>query len=122
MSFQDLTGAGIGHTTAIGPAAGCTVYPLDDVVTHVQWVRIFGQHIHRKSVLKSRGFKGVLPPGSALWFTRAAFTAAEIFESRKKWDDAIRIYERVVESEVAAAAEARLRIERLRKQRWANPG
>ena len=52
-----------------------------------------------------------------LWFVRAAFSGAALKESAGAWDDAIRIYERVVESGIPAAADAKIRIDRAVNQR-----
>ena len=58
-------------------------------------------------------------PGDALWFTRAAFSAAEIRESQEKWNEAIGIYQRVAGAGIAAAAEAEARIQRIREKQGA---
>ncbi len=50
----------------------------------------------------------------AVWFTRAAFTAAAMKEEDKQIADAIKIYERVVGAGVPAGDDARQRIEKLR--------
>lgn len=56
--------------------------------------------------------------GAALWFTKAAFGAAQIAETREKWRQAINIYQRVLDADVAAAAEAQKRIRRIRLDHW----
>ncbi|MBP7275311.1 MAG: tetratricopeptide repeat protein [Kiritimatiellae bacterium] len=52
--------------------------------------------------------------GAPMWFARAAFSAAEIFERREEPESALRVYTRLVE-DGTAAAEAENRIERIRK-------
>ena len=54
----------------------------------------------------------------AVWFTRAAFSAAEIKEAQDKWRDAINIYRRVIEAGVPASAEAQQRIQKIRLEHW----
>lgn len=56
--------------------------------------------------------------GGDLWFTRAAFNAAQIKESQQKWREAVNIYRRVADSGVAAAAEAQERIRKIRLEHW----
>ena len=59
------------------------------------------------------------PPAEAnVWFTRAAFAAAALQESAGHWPEAAKIYLRVAESGAPAAAEARARMERIRKDHW----
>ena len=62
------------------------------------------------------------PPAEAsVWFTRAAFGAAALQENAGRWPEAARIYGRVAESGVPAAAEARARMERIRQEHWTVP-
>ena len=62
------------------------------------------------------------PPAEAnVWFTRAAFGAAAVQENAGRWPEAARIYGRVAESGVPAAAEARARMERIRQDHWSAP-
>jgi tetratricopeptide (TPR) repeat protein len=56
--------------------------------------------------------------GSPMWFTRAAFSAAELQERRGEWREAVGVYRRVVEAGGAAAEEAQDRIRRIRLDRW----
>lgn len=60
------------------------------------------------------------PPdaASAVWFTRAAFAAADLFEKRKEWRGAVRILQRVAEAGVPAAHDAQDRIDKIRKENW----
>lgn len=53
-----------------------------------------------------------------IWFTRAAFNAADILEARKEWRQEIRVLERVIEAEVPAANEARERVRKIQLARW----
>ena len=57
-------------------------------------------------------------PSAAVWFTKAAFSAADILELEKAWKKAIAVLERVVEARVPASAEARKRVEQLRAEHW----
>jgi TolA-binding protein len=53
-----------------------------------------------------------------VWFTRAAFSTADILESREDWRGTVRILERVAKADVPAADEARERIGKIRSDRW----
>jgi len=65
------------------------------------------------------GEKGVWHNETAkVWFTRAAFSAADIMESREDWRGAVRILERVVKAEVPAADGAEARIKKIRADHW----
>jgi TolA-binding protein len=55
---------------------------------------------------------------STAWFTSAAFDAASILEGRGRWRQAVRLYQRVVDAGVAAAEDARLRIETIQREHW----
>lgn len=55
---------------------------------------------------------------STVWFTRAAFNAADLLEARKDWRGMVGVLERVVAGGGAAADEARARIERIKTERW----
>ncbi|MDP6525232.1 MAG: tetratricopeptide repeat protein [Kiritimatiellia bacterium] len=55
---------------------------------------------------------------SKVWFTRAAFNAADIMEERKDWRGVVSILERVVKSGVPSADEARERIEKIKSEQW----
>lgn len=57
-------------------------------------------------------------PAGAVWFTKAAFAAADILELEKNWKRAIAVLERVIEARVPAAGDARKRIEQLRAEHW----
>ncbi len=62
------------------------------------------------------------PPAEAnVWFTRAAFGAAALQENAGRWPEAARIYGRVADSGVPAAAEARARMDRIRQEHWTSP-
>lgn len=52
-----------------------------------------------------------------IWFVRAALNGAALKEASGAWDEAIRIYERVVASGIPAAADAKIRIDRAIIQR-----
>lgn len=58
------------------------------------------------------------PPEATVWFTRAAFGAAALQERAGNWKEAVGIYRRVADSGVPAAAEARDRMERIRRDQW----
>lgn len=55
---------------------------------------------------------------SAVWFTKAAFAAADILELEKNWKRAIKVLERVADARVPASGEARKRIDQIRKEHW----
>ena len=57
-------------------------------------------------------------PGDPVWFTRAAFGAAQIAERNNRWRQAAGIYQRVVDAGVAAAPEAQTRLQKLRLEHW----
>ena len=59
-----------------------------------------------------------LKPEGNVWFTRAAFNAAEIKESEKSWRKAVAIYQRVVEAGVPASRDAQARIDKIRADYW----
>jgi TolA-binding protein len=61
-------------------------------------------------------------PGDPLWFTRAAFSAAEIRETQERWSDAASIYKRLADAGVSASGEAEARIQRIRRERGITPG
>ncbi len=56
--------------------------------------------------------------GDPLWFTRAAFNAAEIQEKSGDWRKAVQVYQRVVEAGVPAAQEALQRLQRIKLEHW----
>lgn len=56
--------------------------------------------------------------GSKVWFTRAAFNAADMMEAAKDWRRAVRILERVVGSGVPAADEAAERMRKIKAEHW----
>ncbi len=58
------------------------------------------------------------PAAAAVWFTKAAFSAADILEADKDWRRAVRVLERVVTAGVSASADAQARIERIRAEHW----
>jgi TolA-binding protein len=55
-----------------------------------------------------------------LWFTRAAFNAADIMEAKKDWNGVVSILERAVSADVPAAAEAKERIKKIKSEHWWN--
>jgi len=58
------------------------------------------------------------PDEATVWFTRAAFAAAALQEHAGNWKEAVAIYGRAADAGVPAAAEARTRMERIRKDHW----
>jgi TolA-binding protein len=54
----------------------------------------------------------------AIWFTKAAFSAADILELEKNWKRAVKVLERVVDARVPASGDARKRIEQIRSEHW----
>lgn len=55
---------------------------------------------------------------AVMWFTRAAFGAAALKEKEKAWPEAVQVYERVIEANVAAKDEAGKRIEKIKNDNW----
>ncbi len=60
--------------------------------------------------------KGSAP--AAIWFTKAAFSAADILELDKNWKRAVKVLERVVNARVPASDDARKRIDQIRTEHW----
>jgi TolA-binding protein len=58
------------------------------------------------------------PAEATVWFTRAAFAAAALQEQAGQWKEAVGIYGRVADSGVAAAPEARDRMDRIQEDHW----
>jgi TolA-binding protein len=56
--------------------------------------------------------------GDPLWFTRAAFHAAEIQEKAGDWRKAVQLYQRVADAAVPASAEALQRLQRIKLEHW----
>ena len=52
-------------------------------------------------------------PMDEVWFVRAAFSAAALKEVASAWDDAAKIYQRVIDSGITAGGDAALRLERI---------
>lgn len=57
-------------------------------------------------------------PQGVMWFTRAAFNAAALKEDEKNWRQAAAIYQRVVDADVPASADAQERIRKIRAEQW----
>jgi len=55
---------------------------------------------------------------SLLWFTRSTFSAAAIYEARAEWEQAIHVYERVIDAGVPAAPDAQQRIQKIIIENW----
>lgn len=55
---------------------------------------------------------------AAVWFTKAAFAAADILELEKSWKRAIKVLERVEGAQIPASEDARKRIEQIRSEHW----
>ncbi|MEI6563469.1 MAG: tetratricopeptide repeat protein [bacterium] len=55
---------------------------------------------------------------AAVWFTKAAFSAADILELDKNWKRAIKVLERVEGAQVPASGDARKRIDQIRTEHW----
>lgn len=88
--------------------------------------RCFDKQGHRGDALEQYYAKVVVPylaartpePAAAVWFTKAAFAAADILELEKNWKRAVAVLERVVDARVPAGGEARKRIEQIRAEHW----
>ncbi len=61
--------------------------------------------------------KGRVDPDAAVWFTRAAFNAADLLTESGNIAAALRVLRRVAETDVPGQAEARQRLERLERTR-----
>ena len=57
-------------------------------------------------------------PESVMWFTRAAWAAAQLKEKEKAWQDAVKVYQRVVEANVPAGDDAAKRILEIKAEHW----
>jgi len=55
---------------------------------------------------------------AAVWFTKAAFSAADILELEKNWKRAIKVLERVEGAKISASTDAHKRIEQIRSEHW----
>ncbi len=75
------------------------------------YTRVMVPYLERES----RGGGG---EAAAIWFTKAAFAAADIMEADKNWRRAVRMLERVVGAGVPAARDAQARIDRIRAEHW----
>lgn len=61
---------------------------------------------------------GTTQPTEFFWFYKAGFAAARIFESTKKWPEAIRVYEILAAADGPRALEAKNRIKQLRLEHF----
>ncbi|HMP88801.1 MAG TPA: tetratricopeptide repeat protein [Kiritimatiellia bacterium] len=59
-------------------------------------------------------------PLDEVWLVRSAFSAAAIKEGESAWSEAEKIYKRIVDSDLTAAVDAGIRLERLATQRQKN--
>ncbi len=66
MALEDFPRARIDYRTAIGPAAGLAMHPLDDIVARIERVHALGQELDAIGVFKAGRFKGLRPPVPAL--------------------------------------------------------
>jgi TolA-binding protein len=57
-------------------------------------------------------------PYSVHWFTRAAIGAATLKEKERAWEEAVQVYERIVQANVPAKDEALKRIEKIQNENW----
>lgn len=55
---------------------------------------------------------------AVVWFTKAAFAAADILELEKNWKRAIKVLERVEGAQIPASTDARKRIDQIRSEHW----
>jgi TolA-binding protein len=63
--------------------------------------------------------KGVWHSEAAkVWFARAAFNAAALYEGQKEWRQAVKVLDRIVAAGVDGEEEARARIARIRSEQW----
>jgi hypothetical protein len=57
-------------------------------------------------------------PGAAVWFSKAAFAAADLLEADRNWRGAVKVLQRVQDSSVTESGAAKTRIERIRTEHW----
>ena len=74
------------------------------------------EQYYTRVVIRYLAGKGSVP--EAIWFTKAAFSAADILELEKNWKSAVKVLERVVDARVPASGDARKRIEQIRAEHW----
>jgi len=55
-----------------------------------------------------------------VWLVRSAFSAAAIKENEQAWDEALKVYNRIIESGITAAVDAGIRKDRIATQRQKN--
>jgi hypothetical protein len=58
----------------------------------------------------------VLPVAASVWFVRSVTDAAQYYESRQQYRDAIKMYRMLASTRLEGASEAARRIEDLRRQ------
>lgn len=80
----------------------------------------FEQYYTRVMVpyLDRRAQRGADDAAAAVWFTKAAFAAADLMEAERDWRRAVKLLERVVDAKVMAASDAQGRIDRIRAEHW----
>jgi len=70
---------------------------------------------YMETVYTASNHDGALSPDAVLWFTRAALEAANQQEQKNLWEEAVHIYERIIQAGVPAQDEAAKRIEKIKK-------
>ncbi len=75
------------------------------------------EQYYTRVVIRALAGQG-MDSASAVWFTKAAFAAADILELEKNWKRAIKVLERVADARVPASRDARKRIDQIRKEHW----
>jgi len=73
---------------------------------------------YQEAVLQYLSKRELLGADAEAWFVRAATDAAQVFEKRGNWREALRMYEKLVDAGVPQAAEAQKRIFRLRRDHF----
>ena len=71
---------------------------------------------YMETVYEAGNHDGALSPEAVLWFTRAALEAAARQEQLNRWNEAVHIYERIIQAGVPAQDEAAKRIEKIKQE------
>ena len=71
MSLDDLARARIGHRAAVAPAPRRPVYPLDDVVAHVERIGSGRHQLHAERIPVPGRLERLVPPARAIQQRRA---------------------------------------------------
>ena len=65
MTFEHLPCTRIRDPAAVRPSPSLSVYPLNNIITHIQGMSIFGQYFHAVSIRITSRRKSIFPPTCA---------------------------------------------------------